>query len=146
MHESTTDNHAGRRAPRIPVNLAVQVMGDGTGRAMLVNVARGGVFVGTAAPAEVGSVVHLQFRMLKARVCQAVGTVVWQRAMDDAHPAGFGVAFVSTNKEMDSFVRSISNLPEKLRAIYLADVLDPRIELGVDAAELRATHPAGEVA
>lgn len=122
------------RAPRIPLNLNVQIVGGDSDRATLLNVAHGGVFVHTETPAEVGARIQLQFRMLKARVCEATGTVVWRRASDATQPSGFGVAFSQTNDNMKSFVRNISSLPEKLRAIYLADVLDPRIELGVTAA------------
>jgi len=143
-----------QRARRVPVNLKVAVVGDAEDgdelqQAMLVNVARGGVFVGTDTPAEVGSLIHLQFRMLKARICQAVGTVVWKRGITDQAEqtaAGFGVAFVDTNKNMDAFVRNVSALPEKLRGIYLADVLDPRIELGVSTCEVPAVEQANEVA
>ncbi len=144
---NSTDNRSSERAPRIPVNLTVRVVGSrADGKAMLVNVARGGVFVGTDSPAKVGSLVHLQFRMLKARVCQAVGTVVWQRANANDQTAGFGVRFVDTNQNMDSFVRNVSSLPAKLRTIYLADVLEPRIELGVTTQEIPTLDVADEVA
>lgn len=133
QNNQTTGNDA-RSAPRVPVNLTVQLIGIGDKEAILVNVGRGGLFVGTDTPAEIGSLIHLQFRMLKTRVCQAVGTVVWQRPTNDEQRSGFGVAFVDTNKNMDSFVRNVSSLPERLRMIYLADVMDPRIELGLSSA------------
>lgn len=143
----SADKQQNTRAPRVPVNLDVRVVGErDEDKATLVNVARGGLFVGTATPAEVGSLVHLQFRMLKARVCQAVGTVVWQRTGTDEAQPGFGVAFVNTNSNMDMFVRTIASLPAKLRTIYLADVLEPRIELDVSSQQVPALQHANEVA
>lgn len=115
-----------RRHPRVAIELRASLRDEAaTSRASLLNVARGGVFVATARPPEIGRQVQVRFRMLATRVCEASGKVVWRTATDGS--GGFGVEFERTNHDMDCFLRSIANLPARLHAIYLADVLDPQI-------------------
>ncbi len=118
-----------RKHPRIAVDLTAKLfVGDDDTEAVpaaLKNVARGGVFVETDAPAAVGTRVNLCFRMLATRMCLASGRVVWS----GADRGGFGMQFDKTNHEMDCFVRSLNNLPRKLRQVYLSDVLEPHIRL-----------------
>ncbi len=114
-----------REHPRIEVNIAAKLVAHATEHsATLANMARGGVFVATAAAAPVGAQVTLRFRLVSALHCEASGRVVWQR-----DSAGFGVVFEATNKHMESFTRGLAVVPEALRTFYLADVIDPRIEI-----------------
>jgi hypothetical protein len=115
-----------RRHERVPVDVPATVVEGGAAQAgRLRDVAAGGVFVASAAPATPGARVVLRFRMLRQRVCEAAGVVV--RTGGDER--GFAVAFERTNPAMDSFVHSLARLPEHLRVIYLADVIDPQLEL-----------------
>ena len=114
-----------RESPRIEVNLPAKLVEAATVRpAVLSNMARGGVFVATPAPAAVGTRLTLRFRLVSTLVCEASGRVVWR-----TETRGFGVAFETTNKHMDSFTRGLAVIPAALRTFYLADVIDPRIEL-----------------
>ena len=121
-----------RKHPRVEVNLESKLFlradADDGVPAELANVARGGVFVKTANPATVGARVSVCFRMLATRVCEAEGKVVWS----NSGRGGFGVQFEKTNHEMDCFMRSLSNLPRKLRPVYLRDVLEPHIRVTGD--------------
>lgn len=115
-----------RRHERVAVDVPATVASDaGEQSARLRDVAAGGMFVASAATAAPGARVVLRFRMLRQRVCEAAGVVV--RCGSGEH--GFAVAFERTNPAMDSFVNSLARLPEHLRVIYLADVIDPRLEL-----------------
>ena len=129
-----------RRHPRIEVNLPVSFLGrtevDATPaqpataakQARLVNVARGGVFVGTTettTPPAVGSQVTLQFRAMATHLCEATGHVVWASGQPDRR--GFGVQFDSTNLAMDVFTRSLSKLPAKMHKAVLDNVDSPKL-------------------
>lgn len=115
-----------RRHERVPVDVPATVMdGEVDQAARLRDVAAGGAFFASAAAADPGTRVVLRFRMLRQRVCEATGVVV-RAAADEP---GFAIAFQQTNPAMDSFLRCLLKLPEHLRVIYLADVIDPRLEL-----------------
>jgi hypothetical protein len=130
MRDSAQALEAGtnkRRHPRVDVQLAAQLVADEESRsASVLNVARGGAFVATDQPPELGAVVRVRFRMLATRVCEAAGVVVWRRA-DGSQEQGFAIRFQRTNHAMDCFLRSMASLPERLHSVYLADVLEPEI-------------------
>ena len=110
---------------RVTTNVSAKIVDDEARRpALLANIASGGVFVATAAPAAIGARVKLRFRLVSTLECEASGRVVW-RAAD----GGFGVAFESTNKHMDSFTNGLVRVPATLLTFYLADVIDPHIEI-----------------
>ncbi|ACY18159.1 hypothetical protein [Haliangium ochraceum] len=71
------------------------------------------------------TVAHLRFRMLKKRMCEARGQVVWHR--ND----GFGIAIEECNQPLESVLLELSDLSPNLRQLYLADVLYPRIDLSL---------------
>jgi hypothetical protein len=126
LAEAATTPHERRRHERVAVDVPATVASGGAEQsARLRDVAAGGVFVASSAAAAPGARVVLRFRMLRQRVCEAAGVVV--RCGSSEH--GFAVAFEHTNPAMDSFVHSLARLPEHLRVIYLADVIDPRVEL-----------------
>ena len=119
-----------RRHQRVVVNLTAtlrdadeQVRRD----AVLIDVAAGGAFVGTSSPPRLGSVVNLSFRMLAERQCEASGRVVWRSTANGR--IGFGVSFDDANPAMQNFTTVLAKLPASLHPVYLADVLDPRIEV-----------------
>jgi Tfp pilus assembly protein PilZ len=122
-----TSHEPTRQHPRIQVLLTAKLVdGPSVRPALLANMARGGVFVATPEPAAVGARVTLRFRLVSTLACEASGRVAWR---SDARVPGFGVAFETTNKHMDSFTRGLEKVPDGLRTFYLADVIDPRIEL-----------------
>jgi Tfp pilus assembly protein PilZ len=117
-----------RRHPRVVVNMNATIAANDENRdAVVIDVATGGAFIRTSRPARVGSTVSLTFRMLAERRCEASGRVVW-RSTEDGR-TGFAISFEDANPAMRSFTRSLAKLPPKLRSVYLADVLDPRIEV-----------------
>jgi Tfp pilus assembly protein PilZ len=116
-----------REHRRITTNVAARLVADQDRRpALLANMASGGVFVATTDPAAVGARVKLRFRLVSTLECEASGRVVWRST---AGEAGFGVAFESTNKHMASFTRGLSRVPDTLLTFYLADIIDPHIEI-----------------
>jgi len=115
-----------RRHPRYVVNITAKLVAEGgTHPATFGNVALGGIYIRTAAPVDIGVRVRVSFRLVSKLVCEATGTVVWQRK-DEDHP-GFGVSFDESNSQMSDFTKGLGRLPDKLRTFYLADVLDPRV-------------------
>jgi hypothetical protein len=115
-----------RRHPRVTIELPVTVASPTRSiEATLDNVAAGGACVRTEAPAAIGAQVTLRFRMLRDRICEAQGRVVWH----SAELPGFGIEFDQRNQAMDSFTSHLAKLPEPLRVVYLADVRDPRVEV-----------------
>ncbi len=124
MHPSERNQ---RRHPRVVIDLAVRLSREETETtARVVDIARGGAFVRTRRPAAVGSPVRLRLRTLATKSCEAGGRVVWRRPT--VRP-GFGVCFDDTNEAMQMFVRSLERLSLPLRSIYLADVIDPHVEV-----------------
>ena len=117
-----------RRYPRVVVDLPARLVCETRGdrRARVVDVARGGIFVGTERPAAIGAPIRLSFRTLTTR-CDASGRVVWRRV--EGEPRGFGVEFDSVSPQMNAFVAQLERLSVKLRPIFLADVLEPRVEV-----------------
>ncbi len=119
-----------RRHIRVDVNMSLKLHTQNQpaqGEVELVNVARGGIFVGMGDPPAIGHQVSLRFHILNTRVCEASGIVVWRNM--DPNNSGFGVQFNRTNLAMDVFTRSVTILPPKLRSIFLADVQESTIEL-----------------
>jgi type IV pilus assembly protein PilZ len=85
----------GRIHERIPYSVRVKYR---TASSFLVaysvNLSRGGLFLETPDPAEVGSEVSLQFEVPNSGPIQVRGTVSWRRDKEDsAGPAGIGVEF-----------------------------------------------------
>lgn len=107
------------RVTLIPRSGAEPVEGE------LVSIGPDQMFVRAPVAISAGKTVHLRFRMLSKRVCEARGQVVWQQ------DGGFGVALEVRNAALDSFLLDLSKLSPNLRQIYLADVLYPRIDLAV---------------
>jgi hypothetical protein len=112
--------------PSVTVHLRVTVIprsGAEPVEGELVNIGADSMFVRAPIKVSPGKMVHLRFRMLATRVCEARGQVVWQQ------DGGFGVVIEERNAAMDSFLREAAKLTPNLRQIYLADVLYPRIDV-----------------
>lgn len=107
------------RVTLIPRSGAEPVEGE------LVSVGSSEMFVRAPVAVSPGKTVHLRFRMMSKRVCEARGQVVWN------HDGGFGVAIEELNQAMDSFLADLGKLTPNLRQLYLADVLYPRIDLAL---------------
>jgi hypothetical protein len=91
----------------------------------LVSIGPDQMFVRAPVAISPGKTVHLRFRMLSKRVCEARGQVIWQQ------DGGFGVVLEERNAAMDSFLQDLGKLSPNLRQLYLADVLYPRIDLAL---------------
>jgi hypothetical protein len=91
----------------------------------LVSIGPDQMFVRAPVSISAGKTVHLRFRMLSKRVCEARGQVVWQQ------DGGFGVVLEERNAAMDSFLQDLGKLSPNLRQLYLADVLYPRLDLAL---------------
>ncbi|HWN71819.1 MAG TPA: PilZ domain-containing protein [Haliangium sp.] len=114
--------------PSVNVHLRVTVIprsGAEPVEGELVNIGADSMFVRAPIKVSPGKMVHLRFRMLAKRVCEARGQVVWQQ------DGGFGVVIEERNPAMDSFLREAAKLTPNLRQIYLADVLYPRIDVAL---------------
>lgn len=117
-----------RRHPRYVVNITAKlVVEEHAHPATLGNVALGGIYVRTLDPVDTGVRVRVSFRLVSKLLCEATGTVVWRRS--DGDQPGFGVSFEESNTQMSDFTKGLGRLPDKLRTFYLADVLDPRIQV-----------------
>ncbi|WP_428266960.1 hypothetical protein [Haliangium sp.] len=110
----------------IELHLRITVLSSPDGEPVegeLVSIGPDEMFIRAKSLPILGSTAQLRFRMLSKRVCEADGTVVWQR------DGGFGVGFDSRNEAMDHFLRELAKLTPNLRQIYLADVLYPRVDI-----------------
>lgn len=112
--------------PSVNVHLRVTVIprsGAEPVEGELVTISADSMFVRAPIKVSPGKTVHLRFRMLTKRVCEASGQVVWHQ------DGGFGVVLEERNAAMDSFLREAAKLTPSLRQIFLADVLYPRIDV-----------------
>ena len=102
-----------RLHPRAPVRVEVfYSYGSDFVSDYMLNVSRGGLFIETFAPLDVGTKIHLRFSLPAfADIFNIKGTVVWKRpAGHEASPPGMGVQFEEVDKKdaqlLDNFVRS----------------------------------------
>jgi hypothetical protein len=112
--------------PSVNVHLRVTVIprsGAEPVEGELVSIGAESMFVRAPIKVSPGKIVHLRFRMLAKRVCEARGQVVWQQ------DGSFGVVLEERNAAMNSFLREAARLSPNLRQIYLAEVLYPRIDI-----------------
>ena len=78
----------------------------------MLNVSRGGLFIETFSPLDVGTKIHLRFSLPAfTDIFNIKGTVVWKRpAGHGASPPGMGVQFEEVDKKdaelIDNFVKS----------------------------------------
>ncbi|MFV2081564.1 MAG: TIGR02266 family protein [bacterium] len=102
-----------RQHPRIPVRVEV-FYGHGADFASdyMLNVSRGGLFIETFSPLDIGTRIDLRFSLPAfTNIFNVKGEVVWKRpAGQGTSPPGMGVQFVEVDKKdaelIDSFVRS----------------------------------------
>jgi hypothetical protein len=118
-HQQKSQLNVHLRITVIPRGGAEPVEGE------LVSIGPDQMFVRAPVAIAAGKTVHLRFRMMSKRVCEANGQVVWQQ------DGGFGVAIEERNAAMDSFLQDLGKLSPNLRQLYLADVLYPRIDIGL---------------
>jgi hypothetical protein len=124
--ELLTEQPPIKEQPQVDVHLRVTVIprtGSEPVEGELVSIGPDSMFVRAPIKVSPGKIVHLRFRMLAKRICEARGQVVWQ------HDGGFGVVVEERNAAMDSFIQEAGKLSQSLRQIYLADVLYPRIDV-----------------
>jgi uncharacterized protein (TIGR02266 family) len=100
---------AGREHERVPFTVRVQYRTPSSFLvAYSVNLSRGGVFLETNNPADVGSDVMLQFAVPDAGPILVSGRVAWRRSdASDEGPAGIGVEF-------DDMVDSLGEVIDRL--------------------------------
>jgi type IV pilus assembly protein PilZ len=107
---------ADRRQPRLPISLEVAYR---TAGAFLVsysiNLSKGGIFLETSTPLEVGEHVTLRFDVPGVGPLEVVGTVAWVRAgSHDGLPDGMGIQFDQLDQQygdvIDELVRDFVGL------------------------------------
>ena len=107
---------ADRRQPRLPISLEVAYR---TAGAFLVsysiNLSKGGIFLETATPLEVGEHVTLRFDVPGVGPLEVVGTVAWVRSgSHDGLPDGMGIQFDQLDQQygevIDELVRDFVGL------------------------------------
>jgi len=105
-----------RRLPRVPISLKVQYRTQGAFLvAYSVNLSKGGIFLETTAPLDVGSRVSLAFDVPGSGALEVDGIVAWVRVgSPDGLPDGMGVQFDSLDQRhggrIDEMVRSFMGL------------------------------------
>src|SRR5438270_7595940 len=107
---------ADRRQPRLPISLEVAYR---TAGAFLVsysiNLSKGGIFLETATPLEIGEHVSLKFDVPGIGALEVDGTVAWVRTGSlDGLPDGMGVQFDQLDQQygetIDELVRDFVGL------------------------------------
>jgi type IV pilus assembly protein PilZ len=107
---------ADRRQPRLPISLEVAYR---TAGAFLVsysiNLSKGGIFLETSQPLEVGEHVTLRFDVPGVGPLEVVGTVAWVRnGSHDGLPDGMGIQFEQLDQQygdvIDEMVRGFVGL------------------------------------
>ncbi len=90
MNEQRQDGASGRQEPRVTINKEFDSF-DQFVREYVTNISRSGVFIKTAAPLAVGSIVNLKFTV----VMDAVETIEGEGEVVrvESNPAGMGVVF-----------------------------------------------------
>lgn len=148
-----------RRQPRLPINLRVQYRTAGAFLvAYSVNLSKGGIFLETSAPLEIGARVALTFEVPGAGVLDVAGVCAWVRsASPDGLPSGMGVQFEQQLDEkwgerIDGMVRTFIGLsvlvvaasPDRLallgryvRSIITCDIVEAT---GLELAEVALSH------
>lgn len=89
----------------------------------LVNIAADGMLVRAPIDAPSQSSIVLRFRMLGNRECEARGRVTAQTNGD------LEIGLEQRSPDMERFLGELEKLPVPLRPIYLADVLQPRLDV-----------------
>ena len=107
---------ADRRQPRLPISLEVAYR---TAGAFLVsysiNLSKGGIFLETSQPLEVGEQVTLRFDVPGVGPLEVIGTVAWVRTgTHDGLPDGMGIQFEQLDQQygeiIDELVRDFVGL------------------------------------
>ncbi len=113
--ENRTENSFGnkRTHPRASVRVEVYYnYGSDFVSDYMLNVSRGGLFVETFSPQEIGTEIDLKFSLPTfSRIFNIKGKVVWKRpAGQGSGPPGMGIQFVEMDDEdarlIDGFVQS----------------------------------------
>lgn len=105
-----------RRAPRLPISLKVAYRTTGAFLvAYSVNLSKGGIFVETDTPLEVGEHVQLAFEVPGAGALSVEGVVAWVRQQsEDGLPGGMGIQFEHLDQKygqhIDHMVKSFMGL------------------------------------
>ncbi len=122
MSDVDKREHA-RFALQIPVSLYVGPERV-TMPATLLDLSRGGCFLQTSIPIEIGKVSTVTFIVRPTKKCTARGKVVRLQSGQ-----GFGVQFLEANESFREFVGDLASLRPALRAEFLANVLTPEMRL-----------------
>jgi type IV pilus assembly protein PilZ len=105
-----------RRQPRLPISLKVQYRTTGAFLvAYSINLSKGGIFLETSTPLEVGAHISLAFEVPGAGQLEVTGLVAWVRqGSPDGLPDGMGVQFehldVNYGTRIDGMVRTFMGL------------------------------------
>ncbi|MFI5290525.1 MAG: TIGR02266 family protein [Polyangia bacterium] len=105
-----------RRQPRLPISLKVQYRTTGAFLiAYSINLSKGGIFLETSEPLEVGEHVSLQFEVPGGGSLDVDGAVAWVRlGSEDGLPDGMGVQFENLDQQygarIDGMVRTFVGL------------------------------------
>src|SRR5688572_25461880 len=100
-----------RRDPRLPISLRVQYRTQGAFLvAYSVNLSKGGIFLETQRPLEIGARVSLAFQVPGLGALEVEGIVAWVRVGSaDGLPDGMGVQFEALDEKhggrIDEMVR-----------------------------------------
>lgn len=129
---------------RVPVRVKVQFRNASSFLiAYSLNLSRGGIFVETTNPPEVGSLLELEFDAPQAREIVLRGRVTWRRAVGDADgPVGVGIEFDDVT---DSLGEIIDRLVAEFAGVNLLLYCHDARERETLRRMLRSVFAAAEV-
>lgn len=103
-----------RRDLRAPIALKIRYKSasvDEFAEQYAADISRGGVFIKTKTPLDVGTLLKFELQLAdETGIVAGVGRVVWIRKLEDAyedHPAGMGIKFVKMDGQSRSFVEEL---------------------------------------
>lgn len=103
-----------RQQKRLPLSLRVRFKSatvDEFAERHAIDISRGGIFVGTTTPLDVGTLLRFEFQLKDhSRLIQGIGRVVWRRNKEDAtedSPPGMGIKFIKMDAESRRTIQQV---------------------------------------
>lgn len=140
-------NQNDRQHPRIPLALEVEYRTAGAFLvAYSVNLSKGGIFLETASPAPIGTVLSLRFNVPGVGPLEVTGVVAWSRPAADGKPGGMGVEFEQIEQHHGEAIDRIVAGFNGLRVVVLASSNGARSVLARGVRSLFGTADIAEAA
>lgn len=102
-----------RRAPRIPIQLKVDVESPNNHYLFeySTNLSQNGIFIQTTDPEEPGTLVNIQFSLPDNHIIRTRGEVIWVNGLDEEDEPGMGIKFIGiSDEDRDSILAALKKL------------------------------------